>query len=118
MSKYFCNGNVDVLDPQRLSGNISAIAELALESHIVCDAEGKYAYGCGTTWASAKSYAGAAYELFASAWADVGGGCDCATEIYASADAVVRRPRPPCTQGSHGLQSRPARLQCSAAASS
>ena len=71
-------------------GQISAIAELMLESRITCNTEGKYAYACGGTWADAESFAGAAYEAYASAWVDVGtDACHCDIDIYASADAVI-----------------------------
>ena len=69
---------------------ISAIAELVLQSKIECNASGKYAYACGSTWAAAKSFAGAAYEAYAAAWVDVDtGDCNCGIDIYASSDAVV-----------------------------
>ena len=44
------------------------MAKLVIESKIKCDTYGKYAYACGSTWADAKSFAGAAYQAFASAW--------------------------------------------------
>lgn len=70
---------------------VGALAELVLESKVTCDAAGEYAYGCGHTWAGATSFAGAAYEAFASAFAETGTAaeCNCDVDITANADAVV-----------------------------
>ena len=54
--------------------------------------EGKYAYACGSTWADAKSFAGAAYKAYTAAWADVQTNtsvCNCGTNVYAQADVVT-----------------------------
>ena len=58
----FCDAHKYKLDKDSFDGSISAIAELLIESHIVCDAAGSYALACAKTWASATSFAGSAYQ--------------------------------------------------------
>jgi hypothetical protein len=71
------------------------VASMMVSCNVLCsDTSGKYAYACGSTWADAHSFAGAAYEAYASAWADVQGAgsdynyCDCGVDVYAQADVV------------------------------
>ena len=71
---------------------IQAIAKLLIESKLKCDTSGKYAIACASSWAGAYSFAGAAFEAYASAWVDSGTDldkCHCSVDVFAEADAVT-----------------------------
>jgi hypothetical protein len=71
---------------------IQAVATLLLESKLKCSTTGKYALACASSWAGAYSFAGAAYEAYAAAWADASNDlyhCKCAVDVLANADAVT-----------------------------
>ena len=71
---------------------IKAIAKLLIESKLKCETSGKYAIACASSWAGAYSFAGAAFEAYASAWADSGTDldkCHCSVNVLAEADAVT-----------------------------
>ena len=90
--KEWTLGSESEVDPMydQYHGKISAIAELLIQSKLTCTATGSYAYACGGTWAHATSFAGAAYEAYAAAWADASSGhCDCGVDVLASADVVI-----------------------------
>ena len=85
---------LDVAEPDWMEDKLGAMATLLLESKLECTTSGKYAYGCGGTWSSAESYAGAAAEAFATAWAEVSSdpahsSCSCGSELDAQADVTV-----------------------------
>jgi hypothetical protein len=97
ISLEFCNVNkygyweYDA-DIKQKDKYIQAVASLLLQSKLKCETSGKYALACASTWAGAYSFAGAAYEAYASAWADVSNDlshCNCAVDVLANADAVT-----------------------------
>ena len=69
---------------------IKAVATLLLQSKLKCEASGKYALACASSWASAYSFAGAAFEAYASAWVDTDlKDCHCSVNVLAQADALI-----------------------------
>ena len=91
----FCDAHKYTLDKESFDGSIAAIAELLIESHIVCDATGNYALACAKTWASATSFAGSAYQGALHLPADVRDDCHRVTLVLRSLPQLDACHAPP-----------------------
>ena len=72
-------------------GRLASHSVTSLSIFLCSNTEGKYAYACGSTWADAYSFSGAAFEAYASVWADVATkeNCNCSVSVSNQVDVVT-----------------------------